>query len=359
MTGGLSLARRFFIECVEPLVRSSRPDLRYAAALIGTGSEVLGFDTAMSTDHDWGPRLQMFLPDATFSETAPVLLETLEEGLLSEFDGWPTSFVDPGRPTTADLPSGALGSTHGVELFSLAGWMKRHLALESTEPLAVDDWLALPEQTLLEAVAGAVFRDDTGDLTVLRETLSYYPRDVWLYRLASQWQRIAEEQAFVGRAGEVGDDLGSRLIAARLLQAVVRLLFQIERVYAPYAKWLGTALRRLPSAAHLAEHEHRVLTAETWEEREAALVACYRLAANLQLERGVPGALLPVVGPYFGRPFTVINADELAAGLRAKISDENLRRRPLMGSVDQVSDNVSVLTNPARARAFTLGLPGR
>jgi hypothetical protein len=33
----------------------------HAAALLDSGSEVLGFDDAMSTDHHWGPRVLLLL----------------------------------------------------------------------------------------------------------------------------------------------------------------------------------------------------------------------------------------------------------------------------------------------------------
>jgi hypothetical protein len=58
---GLRLAGEFHAAVVRPLLDQAFPGLRYAAALIGAGSEVLGFDTDRSTDHDWGPRLQLFL----------------------------------------------------------------------------------------------------------------------------------------------------------------------------------------------------------------------------------------------------------------------------------------------------------
>jgi len=58
---GLRLAGGFHAAVVRPLLDQAFPGLRYAAALIGAGSEVLGFDTDRSTDHDWGPRLQLFL----------------------------------------------------------------------------------------------------------------------------------------------------------------------------------------------------------------------------------------------------------------------------------------------------------
>jgi hypothetical protein len=354
---GLSLASRFFSECVEPLLRTHEPALQYAAALVGSGSEVLGFDTGMSADHDWGPRLQLFVPSSTFADIAPRLLEILERSLPSTFGGWPTRFVDRDRPTAEDAATEALGAAHGVEIFSVRGWTRRHLALDSAMPAGTEDWLALPEQALLEATAGRVFRDDLGELTALRDRLAYYPRDVWLFRLASQWRRIGEEQAFVGRTGEVGDDLGSRIIAARLLRDVLRLVFLIERAYAPYAKWLGSAFGALPSASRFSQHATQALAAATWTEREAALANCYRLAADLQIERGVPGALAPIVGRYFERPFTVINADEIAAGLRAEIGDPALKDRPLAGAVDQIADNVVVLANTSRARALMAGAP--
>ena len=57
MTGfiaGIDLCRSFFTEVVKPIVDRTVPGLEYAAGLLGSGSEVLGFDTSMSSDHDWG-----------------------------------------------------------------------------------------------------------------------------------------------------------------------------------------------------------------------------------------------------------------------------------------------------------------
>jgi hypothetical protein len=39
-------------------------------------------------------------------------------------------------------------------------------------------WLATPAQRLAEAVGGAVFHDDIGELTELRHRLWWYPDDV-------------------------------------------------------------------------------------------------------------------------------------------------------------------------------------
>jgi hypothetical protein len=58
---GLQLAREFYADAVRPLLDEQFPQLPHAAALLGPGSEVVGLDSQRSTDHDWGPRLQVFL----------------------------------------------------------------------------------------------------------------------------------------------------------------------------------------------------------------------------------------------------------------------------------------------------------
>lgn len=73
----------------------------------------------------------------------------------------------------------------------------------------------------------------------IRNKLSYYPRGVWLYLLVAQYLKISNETAFVGRAGYVGDELGSSVVASIIVKDIMLLSFLIERKYAPYSKWLG------------------------------------------------------------------------------------------------------------------------
>lgn len=61
---GIALSRSYFEELVAPLLKRHLPDVRYAAARVGPGSDVLGLDDALSRDHDWGLRLQLFVRDA-------------------------------------------------------------------------------------------------------------------------------------------------------------------------------------------------------------------------------------------------------------------------------------------------------
>ena len=54
--------------------------------------------------------------------------------------------------------------------------------------------------------------DHNGQLGRVRALLAWFPPQVHRWLLACQWERIAQEEAFVGRAAQAGDDLGSRLI---------------------------------------------------------------------------------------------------------------------------------------------------
>lgn len=50
---GIELAGEYYARLVRPLLDEAFPGLRYSAARLGEGSEVLGFDTGRSADHDW------------------------------------------------------------------------------------------------------------------------------------------------------------------------------------------------------------------------------------------------------------------------------------------------------------------
>jgi hypothetical protein len=56
-------AERLYADVVAPAMAAAFHDVRYAAARIGTGSDVLGVDDEMSRDHDWGGRLTVLVDD--------------------------------------------------------------------------------------------------------------------------------------------------------------------------------------------------------------------------------------------------------------------------------------------------------
>jgi Domain of unknown function (DUF4037) len=328
---GLELAHGFYRSVVAPLIGG----VPHSAALLGWGSDVLAQDTPRSTDHGWGPRLQLFVAATDVAS----LDARLEETLPQEYGGWPVRFGWDEYPVTKQ-----------VEVTTLAAWLVERLGVDPRGELTNRDWLALPQQLLLEVTAGAVFHDGLGALVPLRERLRWYPDEVWLWLLACQWRRIEQEEAFVGRTAEVGDELGSRVLAARLVRDLIRLTFLLERRYAPYSKWLGTAFRSLAAAEALEPALAAALAADDYGAREAALAAAVEDLARRHNELGLTDEVAPTVRPFHSRPFLVLGSGRFVEACLARISDPWLRALPLVGGIDQWVDSTDVLSYPATAR---------
>lgn len=343
---GLELAEILYEEGVRPILDDAYPGLRYAAARVGGGSEVLGFDTARSADHDWGPRLDLFLAADDVAEHGAAIHRILADRLPKAVRGWPTHFRQKDDPLDPvghmELTDGPV--SHRVHTRDISLWVTRTIGADPlARPLTNQDWLAIPQQRLAEVTGGAVFHDGPGALTTVRRDLAWYPDQVWRYMLASQWQRISQEEAFVGRCAEAGDDLGSAIVAARLVRDLMRLCLLLERQYAPYSKWLGSAFGRLDIARTLTPSLRGALAATGYREREEHLCDAYETVAFRQNSSGLIEAVDPARRRYHNRPFMVLHAERFAQALLKTLKDPDLQALPLTGSVDQWADSTDFL----------------
>jgi len=346
--GGLRLSGLFYGEAVGPILRTRFPALAHSAALIGHGSEVLGYDSARSTDHEWGPRLLLFLSERDHADCAERVVETLRHELPREFGGYPTHFGEPDAEGVRLPERKAAGPVeHKVEVHTVRAFFSARTGFDPFEGWGPAEWLCVPQQRLHELTAGRVYHDGLWELKEARSKLSYYPRDVWLYLLAAQWGRLAQREAFVGRTGEAGDELGSRLGAAGLVRDLMGLCFLMEKRYAPYAKWLGTAFSRLRCVPRLGPVLEAVLRSVSWEEREGRLSKAYGIVAGMHDALGLTLPLGTAVSRYHGRPYLVLHAGRFEAALRAAIEDPAVLSVPHeAGSIDQICDSTEVLANP-------------
>src|SRR5918992_1216030 len=184
---GLALSRLFYEEAVKPILDRHALGLRHSAALIGHGSEVLGYDTVRSTDHHWGPRLQLFLAERDLDDQRERLDGLLRAELPPTVRGFSTHFGAPdeeGVRLRQALDTGPVD--HMVEISTVGTVFRDNLGLDPRAGITATDWLTFSEQHLLAVTAGEVFHDGLGELGPVREKLAYYPRDVWLYLLAAQ-----------------------------------------------------------------------------------------------------------------------------------------------------------------------------
>ncbi|MFF3330311.1 DUF4037 domain-containing protein [Streptomyces sp. NPDC002888] len=320
-TPGLELSHRFYLEAVRPLLDEALPHTPHSAARLGPGSEVLGYDTPRSADHEWGPRLQLYLSPEDARDHGGRLNTLLAERLPKTFLGYPTHFAETGEDPVKDIRVMATTDGpvhHRVEITDVTTWFTAQLAFDPTAEITAEHWLTTPTQRLAELTSGAVFHDGLGELTPLRATLRWYPHDVWLHVLARHWQRISDEEAFVGRCGEVGDELGSAVVAARLIRDLMRLCLLMDRRYPPYSKWLGTAFSQAATGRRLTPVLTAALAATDWRERERHLAEAYEAVGALHNQLGVTAPVDPSTRPYHSRPFRVLGAERFVEALLAE-----------------------------------------
>ncbi len=350
----LELNRRFYTELVRPALDHYFPNLPHAAALIGYGSEVLGFDTEMSTDHNWFPRVFLFLRDEELELASPIK-EMLSRELPHEFLGFPVDSIpapdDPGTRLMKRKSKGLVD--HQVVLTTLHDFALENLAWDSSSPLSPVDWLTFPSQVLRTMTAGSVYFDNVGELSRFRENLAWYPHDVWLYLMASTWDRIGQEEHLMPRAGFIGDELGSTLIGSQLVRDVMSLCFLMVKQYAPYPKWFGSGFKLLACAEDLTPNMWRVQQAKSWQAREIALNSACELLVRMHNALGITDRLPDKVSAFHGRPFKIIHGDIIAGAIARCITNPEVRRiseKGLIGGLDQFSDNSELRSNVARWR---------
>jgi len=140
------------------------------------------------------------------------------------------------------------------------------------------------------------------------------------------------------------------VLAARLARDLMRLCFLLERRYAPYPKWFGTAFAQLDAAGEIGPALERAVAATGFPAREEALTEAVEAVARRHNALGITEQIEPTVRLFYTRPFRVLSSRRFVDACLAEVSDPWLRSLPLVGAVDQLSDSTDVLSDPAGSR---------
>lgn len=341
---GLVLNRNFFFDVIKPLMDEHFPKLKYAAGMIANGSDVLGYDDPTSMDHNWGPRMRIVLSESDFPKFNQMLDKMFAQNLPPTYHGFPTNYTPESngylKQQMKKKDKGPIN--HLIRIYPLEGFFKYFIGISPKKRMAVEDWLVIPQQSLLEVTAGEVYHDDL-NLKKYREKLSYYPDDVWLYMLYIQWDRLANFLGFPPRAGMTGDEFGSRLITTQLINEMVDLLFILERRYMPYPKWRGRALADLPSGPKLIELITKILDQKSWEKRQDYINQAELLLAKIHNSLGITKKVPEKTKSFHGRAFTVTDIKPFSDAAYEAIKSKKLKNAAYpLGSIDQFFNHVRV-----------------
>lgn len=353
MISGLLLAERFFFECVQPIITKHLPQLdeAYAAGLIGYGSDVIGNDDDLSRDHEWGPRLLLFLPEAVHERHATELDRVLSQTLPVTFLGFPTRFESSeSHGNTLTMSSSGYGRHH-VGITTVSRFMELTLGCRNV-PQHDREWLFLPEQRLLEFSSGSIFADPVGEIMSYRRQFNYFPEDVWKYKLAYILESLGWELGLIALCGRRNDMLSMRLNIAVTVERIMKLSFLLYQRYCPdYKKWLHREFTKLPldDNGQLVELLHRALLVDdqvaVMNDLHTALDILYQKLLTLNF------ISLPAQSPYTEvRGSAVMDTQAIAkvvlAAVAGPLRELTIADAPY-GAVDQWVTHEDILLSPA------------
>lgn len=344
---GLTLCERFFFEIAKPILDKHFPDLVYSAGLIGYGSDVLGYDDETSIDHMWGPRFYLFLRDQDISLKERVM-RVFSEEFPYTYAGYSVNFSAPdpndnGVRHAQFITEGPVSPL--IFIYTIDEYLDEYLGRHDLENLTDLDWLTFSEHRLLALTSGKIFIDHLHIREKL-DVIRFYPENVRMFLIASNWSLIAEEQAFVKRCADVGDETGSVLICARIAERLMRLAFLYCKQYAPYSKWFGTAFEKLPVDEAICSSIRKAVTASNIAERESGIVQAQKLVADWHNTLGLTENVGVKIECYFGRNIQVIFADKIADAAQKTLTGTALEHMPLIGSLSGVANFTALFDDP-------------
>ena len=159
---GLELSRAYWETYGRDMLEKDFPGTAnyIAVGLCGEGSECLGYDDDASTDHDFGPGFQMWLPGPIYDE--------IGEELQAAYEELPIRYKGYTRLTTREA-----GRRVGV--FEITEWYAKILGMDIRDERGdinyVENhlWMALEDCNLNKATNGEVFVDSYGEFSKIRK----------------------------------------------------------------------------------------------------------------------------------------------------------------------------------------------
>ena len=345
---GLELCEGFFLDVAKPILDNQFSGLKYSAGLIGYGSDVLGYDDEVSTDHMWGPRFYLFLGEKDISKKQEIM-DVFGKSFPYEYKGHSVNFSEPnhndnGVRQPQRITDGLVSPF--ILIHTLNDYLSEYIGTADLDNLAGLDWLSFSEHRLLALTSGKIFIDGLSIQKSL-DKLCFYPNDVRLYLIASNWSLIAEEQAYVRRCFDVGDVLGSIMVCGRIADRLMRLSFLYCKRYAPYSKWFGKAFAQLPIDENIKRAISSSVEAADVDERENHIVTAQKLMVDLHNKSNITEFVYVKIESYYERKIKVIFADKISNAVMEKLSGTAFERYPLIGTLSGVPNFTNIFDDPS------------
>ena len=250
---------------------------RIAVGRAGHGSECFGYDDEISRDHDYFTGFCLWITEDD-ERAFGFRLERAYARLRKEFPPDGARGGNTGSSQLGDAEDGVV---------TIPDFYRRHLGFPGT-PENWRQWLYTPVHAFAEATNGAVFRDDLGVFSGIRDAiLNGMPEDV-------RRKKIAARAVFMAQSGQYnylrclrhGEPGAAALALDEFVRNAADMVFLLNRRFAPYYKWVFRAMRDLPKLGHCSAGLTELLTGSDSGEAKAAKIEnlCAEVVSELKAQ---------------------------------------------------------------------------
>ncbi|MBQ9141789.1 MAG: DUF4125 family protein [Lachnospiraceae bacterium] len=285
--GGLALCKAYYEECCKPMLEARFPKYvdKIAVGLVGEGSDCFGYDDAFSRDHDWGPRLFLWVTDKVYEEIGAELNTAYEE-LPKVYKGVPyqESVQAVGRcgvQRIGDFYGKLLGTENcpvdvwnrgkedGIGLSDEGGTQEKFREKDIWWYPEGIQWERIPEERLAAAVNGAVFVDKSGEFTQIRRILKEgCPKRLWYLKIAEAAARFSQNGQYnYRRMRKRGDMVSAGLMMSEAVREALKLLYYVVEEYPPHDKWLMRGLQKRRSLERIQNLIENIMVSDAAEDK--------------------------------------------------------------------------------------------
>ena len=254
---GIELCKKYYLSFGKDMIESvlGSDAKKVAVGIAGEGSECLGYDDEISTDHDFEPSFTMWITKEDEREFGFKLMRAYSK-LPKSFEGYERQNVSP-----------VGGNRRGVVVID--DFYNKFLGLNRA-PETPFEWLKIPEQNLLSATNGEVFTDPLGEFSKIREEIKKgYPEDVRLKKIAARAIFMAQAGQYnyerLVRRGEIG---GAGLSLYEFVKNAISCTYLLNNAFEPYYKWAFRGMKDLKILGDIGEPLSFLLS--TGNEKEEA-----------------------------------------------------------------------------------------
>lgn len=237
-------------------IKIKYPDLysRICLALVGVGSECLGFDDEISEDHDFSSRCQLFLDDSDYN----IYRQDLEATL--------NIFCKDLETMISDL------NNINVEIMSIASFYKYYTLFEDG-PKTESEFRKVPMDLLCVATNGRVFLDNLGKFSATRNRLlNFYPEDIRLKKIAFQLNKMAQSGQYnYSRMIERRDTVAANIAQGEFIKHYLEFVHLLNKKYMPFYKWSYKSACSLDILGNFTEENLKKLSEASICEKESII----------------------------------------------------------------------------------------